>query len=376
MTSRTETALLARGLDSVTARTVASAGYTLSKLQSSNANDLLNLGLTQSQITRIHDKSRPPIPPKTLYSILYKTAFTCCVCRHKDNPIIIHHIEEWHKTRSHEETNLVVLCLNCHSKAHSVSTISLNLNSQKLRAIKDEWEGVVRKRESDALFTKTSWMPLGGVWDYFNHNRITDVVGQLGLDLNQVKGFGSLSKQGVISDSGSYIWPSNIPLSDRANIRYIYDGSVPVFDRALRQFYAQTIKAILEQTQWLDISTIFKKSTAQLIAEYPIIAVTGAFRYKRVNGTDYGPGQNIVATRTAKGLRVEFSIDAWETTSQSAHSVNLSGLWRSTCILLVRNISISEKNANIQCTCLAIGTGFTEYVAPTPAIAFRDYDEE
>ncbi len=375
MSSRTETALIARGFDNATARKLAVNGFTLSKLKSVGAEELRNIGLDDRQIERLHDESRPPIPSKNVTSLLYKSAFTCCVCRQKGEPIIIHHIQEWHKSRNHEEANLVVLCLNCHSKAHSTNTISINLSKDRLISIKAEWEASVRKRESDALFTKTSWLPLGGVWDYFNHNRISDIVGELNLDLQSISNYANLRKNGTISENGAYVWPQNISAAERQFIRYIYDGSVPGFNSSLRQFYAQILKKLLENTQWLDVSGIFKRSTAKLISNYPIITATGAFRYRRANDLFAGPGQTIMGSRTAKGLRVEFSIDAWETTSSSANSVNLCGVGRSTCILLVRSIIHNEKSSIVKCTCLAIGTGFTEYVSPVPAIAYRD-DEE
>ncbi len=376
MVNTTETALLRRGVDENTAKRLVSEGHTISKLNTLNISSLESLGLTNEQINIIRDKTRPPIPKATVNKLLYKCAYTCAVCREKTHPIIIHHLIEWSKTRNHNEDNLIVLCLACHSKAHSINTISMNLTIDKLKAFKDKWEAKVRKSESDALFTKTSWWILGAVWDYFNHNRIVDTAGRLGVDVKSANNYQNLVRAGTISNDGSYIWPSNVPLTCKNSISYIYDNSLLGFDRSLCNFYSSLIKLMLEQTEWLDVSTIFKRSTAQLIESYPIIVVTGSFRFNNIRKKHTGPGQTINGYKTARGLKVEFSIDAWETTSQSAHSVNLSGVWRSTCILLVRSVSRSEKLSTVHCTCLAIGTGFTEFVSTTPAIAYRDESED
>jgi hypothetical protein len=372
MSKITTTALLGRGIDASTADRLVLQGYTINKLKSANSSELAQLGLTQDQIIRIQGGSRPPIPAQTVHSLLYKAAFTCSVCRRKDNPIIIHHIQDWAKTRNHDESNLVVLCLNCHSQAHSVNAIALNLTEEKLQAFKSKWEHEVRKRETDALFTKSSWGIGNGVWDYFNHNRIIDITKGLNIDLGAVSGFQPLCNKGVISNQGAYIWPASVRLSEKENIRFIYDGSLPAFDASLRRYYADLVKRILEETDWLDISSTFKKSTANMIRANSIITVTGSFRFKNLRSANTGPGQTIKGYKKGHGLQVQFSIDAWETTSPSAHSVNLSGLWRSTCILLVRGINVSKQQTIIDSTCLAIGTGFTDYIAPAPQIAYRD----
>ncbi len=376
MSKTTETALLGRGIDVSTAKRLVSEGYTISKLKTATISSLESFGLNSEQINNIRDKSRPPIKKTTINKLLYKCACTCAVCRDKNNPIIIHHIIEWSKSRNHSEDNLVVLCLNCHSKAHSKNTISMNLSASKLRVFKKEWEANVRKFESDALFTRSSWQMMGGLWDYFNHNRIIDTAGEIGVDVKSASNYQALVCAGTISNDGSYIWPPSVPLTNKNSIRYIYDNSLPGFNRSLRNFYSSLVKQILEQTQWLDVSAIFKKSTAQLLDGYPIIAATGAFRFKNTRKTNTGPGQIINGYRTARGLRVEFSVDAWETTSQSANGVNLSGIWRCTCILLVRSITRTEKLTTVHCTCLAIGTGFTEFMSPVPGIAYRDEEEE
>jgi hypothetical protein len=373
MATRTEIALIARGVNSTTARNLVSEGYTLRALQQKTEAELIDAGLQEFEIKKIHDTKRPPIPTDTANKILFDSALTCAVCRDKNNPIVIHHLNEWHKSKDHSENNLIVLCLNCHSKAHSTSTISINLNEQRLRVIKDEWLKIVRTRESDALFAKSTWNPLGAVWDYFNHNRVIDIANEVGIDLMHIDGYSGLVASGVITESGSLIFPATMSTTDRSHIHYIYDGSIPGFDRSLVRFYGNVLRGILESTQWLNLTEIFRKSSSSLAQEYPIVSVTGSFRYKNARKNISGPGQTIEGHKSARGLSVEFSIDAWETTSSSAHLTNLSGVWRSTCILLVRNITQSEKQAIVRCTCLAIGTGFTEYSGYVPPVAYK-YD--
>ena len=51
--------------------------------------------------------------------VLYESAMTCCICRDKNQAVIVHPIEEYSVSRSHAEDNLVVLCLNHHGAAHT-----------------------------------------------------------------------------------------------------------------------------------------------------------------------------------------------------------------------------------------------------------------
>lgn len=124
MGKNTFNALMARGFDSETAHRLAEAGHTLNSLKTLDVNKLRSLNIPEELIDIILREKRPPIPPKTLDKVLFESRWTCCVCRDRRQGIIVHHIHEYSDSRSHDEDNLVVLCLNHHGEAHTKRNFS------------------------------------------------------------------------------------------------------------------------------------------------------------------------------------------------------------------------------------------------------------
>jgi hypothetical protein len=87
----------------------------------------------------------------------------------------VHHIVEWHKSRSHEPDNLVVLCLHDHDEAHTRHQISANLDPAQIRASKARWLAEVRDRDIVAATEPYNSLTFF-TWDYFNHGRIAEFL--------------------------------------------------------------------------------------------------------------------------------------------------------------------------------------------------------
>ena len=363
---------MARGFDAATSQNLALKGYTVWELQQKTCKMLKALSLSDELIAKLLTEKRPPIPAKTLHIVLFGSAYTCCICRDKSHPIIVHHLIEWAVSRNHNISNLSVLCLNCHAKAHSKSTISLNLTPERIRKAKATWEKTVRKNELRDLFTKSSWNLLSGIWDYFNHSRIIDTICQLGIDPTKVAGYNVLYANGSINSDGSYVWPAP-PAPCMEKLQFMYQGGIPGMANTLQNFYANLVRKILESTKFVDLTYNFRKSAAlNLLHINDFICVTGGHRFKSFHNIQtLGPGQMREGYRQANGLRIAFKFDAWETTSSSSHNVHLRNMWRCTTISIVRSISLGKKMHTVDCTCLAIGTGFTEYRGKIPSIAFE-----
>jgi len=68
--------------------------------------------------------------------LLFESGWACCVCGKTSGGIIVHHIEKYSESHSHDEDNLVVLCLNHHGEAHTKRELSINLTPDRLRAFK------------------------------------------------------------------------------------------------------------------------------------------------------------------------------------------------------------------------------------------------
>lgn len=377
MKRKTELSLLSRGFDADTARNIASKGYSLGKLLQESEEKLNSLGIADELITKLKTEKRPPIPVSTINSLLYQSACTCCVCRNKANPIIVHHLTEWSVSRNHEINNLAVLCLICHDKAHSKSTISQNLTSEYIAIAKDKWEITVKENEARAIFTKTSWNPLNGFWDYFNHTRIVDTVLQLGLDPTKVTGYDFLSAYNLVNPDGSYVWPQDAPRKE--DLPFMYEGGARGVAYARSAYYSNLVREILLATNFIHLTNNFTKSVARnLLHNNDIVCVTGGHRFKSHQRLEKdGPGQMRLGYRQGNGLRLAFNFDGWECTSSSSHSVNLRGMWRCTSISIVRSIEFGQKNNTVNCTCLAIGTGFTDYFGTIPSVAYEnEVDDE
>jgi len=68
--------------------------------------------------------------------LLFESGWACCVCGKTSGGIIVHHIEKYSESHSHDEDNLVVLCLNHHGEAHTKRELGINLTPDRLRASK------------------------------------------------------------------------------------------------------------------------------------------------------------------------------------------------------------------------------------------------
>jgi len=135
----TVNALIARGFDSETANRLKQDGYTLNSLKNLKENELRSLNIREELIERILGEKRPPIPEKTVNKVLYESAMNCCICRDKNQAVIVHHIEKYSESHSHDEDNLVVLCPNHHGEAHTKRELQQNLTPERLRDFKQRW---------------------------------------------------------------------------------------------------------------------------------------------------------------------------------------------------------------------------------------------
>jgi hypothetical protein len=170
MAKNTFNALMARGFDLETANRLAEDGHTLNYLKTLDVKKLRLLKIQEELIEKILLEKRSPIPLQTLNKVLYESAMTCCVCREKNQGVIIHHIEEYNLSRSHAEDNLVVLCLNHHGEAHTKRELQQNLTPERLRDFKERWlDWVNQPGNREALSANSEY-------SYQSINQITNPV--------------------------------------------------------------------------------------------------------------------------------------------------------------------------------------------------------
>jgi hypothetical protein len=133
---------MAVGLDSKFATRVARGGYTLEKIISSSEKDLRK-DFENWEVEKVREAAkRKPIPKDTVSRLVKESDWKCCICWDidKEAPIIIHHIEDYSRTKDNGYENLVILCLNHHALAHSNWQISQHpLPKELIRERKQKW---------------------------------------------------------------------------------------------------------------------------------------------------------------------------------------------------------------------------------------------
>lgn len=351
--NNTVKALIKRGIDSITAEEVYKKGYSLNKIKNTADIKLLNIGLTQKQIDLIKDESRPPIPEETVNRLLYESNFTCCICKDSSNGIIIHHINEWHISKSHDQENLVVLCPNHHDKAHSHSDLTLNLTKDRLIDFKAKWIEEVKHKTSLAL--KEKQKSNNNRYDYFNIKRLLELCRHYGISnnnntFNYLRDINILDKNGNIN---SYIyWKTaskvTLCLFHPFECNYLY------------LYMKELMDLLLECIEVKDLDTLWnKKTVSDFIHEGDFITFSGGVYLKNISKPD-GDDQPRLIYSKKRGIKVESEINAFWATSSSSYSYLLKGHQSKTFIGQVLSISKNIFGINIKCSTLGIGNNFNQ----------------
>lgn len=371
---RIETALMQRKISSQLAKQLVGRGYTLGKLKQLSEDELLSLGMTSESISMIHNESRPPISEGTLRKLLYESNYVCCICKDRNAPIIIHHIIPWEESRSHNIDNLVVLCLLHHGEAHTKHDLSINLTAERIIDAKRRWLEAVKEKNivNVQKINKTEY----SFYDFFNVNRIFELVDSLNIDPDSCKYFHSALEYGFINNLG-LIRPLNSwsekKIDDKTYWIDFFEGTY------LYHYLKELFTNIINKQHFIYINEIWNKSDiSSIIAPGSFVLVQGLFSFKRQTRNSTGNRQIKSVYRKARGIKIEFEIDAFYCNSDSSRS-HLSGRSVKTVYCIVRSISTIEENLIISCTALAIGTNFARLDDPDypfPTVVYEDEFEE
>jgi hypothetical protein len=345
-------ALLRRGIDSRLANQLISQKYTLGKLKTLKDDELKSLQLSDEQIASINKGTRPPIPEETYIKVLYDSKSTCCVCRDSSKSIIIHHVEEWSVSKSHDEENLVVLCLEHHDLAHTKKELSINLDKKKLLEFKRLWLEQSRTADAEAILGLVSRD--FSRWDYFNHKRIYELFFTLDIEPTNFKLFPKLNQGKYVDDLGIL----NIDAIQRMNSKctYMYDdgnGFITV------HYMKEVFEATLARLPVIDLTDKFNRShIVSLLRPGSFIALQAGFYYKQLSESRSGSDQLRKGYYKKQGIKLEFTFDPYEATSSSAYNESLTGHSVSNVICVVKSIYEKDDLLNIDVSCLAVGSYF------------------
>ena len=173
MRKDSEKRLLELGFNTDLIQKIESKSLNLSSLKLMSKRALLKIGFTNDETDLIYAKTkREPIPIDVLDAVLSKSGEVCCYCSDgiSTRPFHIHHIDEYHVSRNHEEDNLALVCPNDHANIHSKK---ISIVEQK--SIKKAWENLWSIAED--YKTKGIAFPFGAfeIIDYSVKGNISDV---------------------------------------------------------------------------------------------------------------------------------------------------------------------------------------------------------
>lgn len=340
----TEVALLARGMDSGTAKRLREAGWTLARLQGASDNELQSLGVDGPERIALRGGDRPAIPPANLTQVLFANRWLCCVCRDVERPIVVHHIEPWANSHDHSPGNLAVLCTRHHGEAHSTRDLELTLSPARLRAMKSRWEREVRRMDPLAIQQGTQLQ--AEHWLYFNHLRLFDLAQGSGIRLTELPAFAAASTASVCDDAGAVV-----KSAEPGGYRYADSDGMPLY-----RYMSQMLHAVLAVATVRNISDDLDRGVLnQLIVPGDLVFVQGLHSFSDVEPAPTGT-QAVRGTRSANRVEISFVFDRAEATSSSAWSTWLRGRQGVGSLMQVKQLERTGDKLHVMATVLAIRT--------------------
>jgi hypothetical protein len=89
-------------------------------------------------------KQRVTISDELAAAVMFASDRTCCICRLEKHKVQIHHIDENPSNNTFD--NLAVICLHCHSDAHTDGAFVRNLTPELIRLYNSSWRDIVKLR--------------------------------------------------------------------------------------------------------------------------------------------------------------------------------------------------------------------------------------
>ena len=87
-------------------------------------------------------KKRIPIPDELAAEVMFTSDRTCCICRTEKQKVQVHHIDSDPSNNSLD--NLAVICLHCHSDAHTPGAFVRGLTQELVTLYNKSWREIVK----------------------------------------------------------------------------------------------------------------------------------------------------------------------------------------------------------------------------------------
>jgi len=356
MNSNILNALLGRYVESSLAHQLISDGYTLGKLKMLTKDKLTELGLSDETIQIISDESRPPIPQETIIKLLHESKFACCVCRNPSKGIIIHHIQEWNESKNHDESNLIVLCLEHHDLAHTKKDLTLQLSPSRLLALKKQWIESAKFQDARTILGLINEYSR---WDYVNQSRVFELFLNLGIDPTGFQTYDTLKSQSIINNRG-LINPIKLWDVDHLPRKHVTDiGRLQIH---FMYYLKETVESIIKKLPIIDITNNLSRNEIKaLVKPGMFISAQLGFYFKEKEPYQDFKSQRKTAYYRGNKIKIQFTFDAFECTSNSGRFDHMTAKKIITPILFVTSVVEDNGWINISTSCLAAGSYFDEH---------------
>ncbi|MBA5983357.1 HNH endonuclease [Pseudomonas sp. MD195_PC81_125] len=306
-------------------------------------------------------KTRTIIPRALEAILLYKSAKTCCVCRFPRAPIQIHHIDQ--NPSNNCESNLVVLCTNCHDDAHTTRALSKNLTPARLSQFKLKWEADVLARSSTAMVPSSNLDQ--AMWTFVNHQRIIPVMNSLGVKFNKAK-LDSLISRGVVDKDGipTFQLPKKSP-AYTDQIITIYDRFEWDDSMRLHNLYMDAVDKIILKANPIELGAVWTKTDIRSVVQPGSICFCmRGHMFKRgdvINGEE-----NRLVFARSNNIEIQFHAHTRHMYGNSALYDSFVGSRFTASLIHVKDYAVEAGKLIIRATPISMGAGFVPSAYQTP----------
>ncbi|AXX86367.1 HNH endonuclease [Malaciobacter marinus] len=296
--------------------------------------------------------SRPPIPDETIKDLFYKSMYQCIICN--STSFVIHHIKEWHRSKSHDIDNLVLLCPNHHNDAHTTHRLAKTLSEKYIKdARKRHYEKVIELRDK-FTFGNLNYKD-GGLW-YVNIEHILKTFYSLfGNDIckmAKLKNFEDLLTKGYINPKGAFtnnnliLWNTN-----RKFFNDIKGGMNTQLN--IREYLESMVGSILSKLQLPLLHKLKSiKELENLHRKEALLLFKGNIKYtKSINN----PLKDMKGTFKIQNFNFVFEYNSFYYLGNSASTYLLPSGFDGEVMLKIKSIQKDNQNYNVVCRIYFIG---------------------
>jgi hypothetical protein len=218
------------------------------------------------------------------------------------------------------------------------------LTPNLIREAKQSWQAQVAKFDIRAILEASAID--SDSWWLFNHQRLFALVQDLSVDLKSLNGYATAVRLKWADVSGFL-------LDRNKREHYLYSGGAGL---ALYTYTKDILDAVLAHLTAMNISDILDRSLLYAVLKPgDFVFLQGAYSFDSKNRAKTKPGQTVTGVRQANRVRLSFTADRWEATSNSAWATWLHGRQNAACLCRVMNVSRAGGALHIETTALAIG---------------------